>query len=493
MPENKRTEQLDQAIDALLARRNHIPAAAGTADIAPLTQIAADLRDLPRGDLKLRLRSKLERSATMGSSAAATTPSASASLTKISVKPYLSVRDAGAAIEFYKTAFGAVETFRLPDPQGKIAHATIQIGDAEISLADSAPYPGSPDPESLGGSPVRLMITVPDVDNFVRRAVAAGAKILIPVADQFYGARSGRIADPYGHVWVVSTPIQDVPLDEVQRRYDDLVKEEAQMQAGEKVAEKTNYVRKGFRSVTPYFVVDGAGKLMEFVKTAFGAEETFRMPGPEGKLMHAEARIGGSMIAAADANPQYPAKPMPMHLYVDDVDATYERALAAGATSLGAPVDQEYGERGGAIVDPCGNNWYIATAKGATSVPAGVPNLMPYLQPRGAARMIEFLQSAFRAEIVERHDAPDGTVAHAKMRIGDGIVELSDAHGKYVPMPGVLLLYVPDVDAVYRSALDAGAKSLSAPVDQPYGDRSGGVVDPFGDYWFISTHFKDVV
>ena len=120
-------------------------------------------------------------------------------------------------------------------------------------------------------------------------------------------------------------------------------------------------IRKGFRTVTPYLVVEGAARLMDFIKAAFGAVEKFRAPGPEGRLMHAEALIGDSMIEMADANPQYGPMPAAIHLYVENVDAVYQRALDAGAKSISAPVDQPYGDRSGGVVDPFGNRWFIAT------------------------------------------------------------------------------------------------------------------------------------
>ncbi len=101
--------------------------------------------------------------------------------------------------------------------------------------------------------------------------------------------------------------------------------------------------------------------MLKFIKAAFGAEEKFSVPGPGGKLMHAEARIGDSMIELADANPKYPAMPAAIHLYVADVDAVYQRALDAGAKSLSAPVDQPHGDRASAVADPFGNFWFIAT------------------------------------------------------------------------------------------------------------------------------------
>ncbi|HLO00327.1 MAG TPA: VOC family protein [Pyrinomonadaceae bacterium] len=134
------------------------------------------------------------------------------------VIPYLSVNDCAAAIEFYKKAFGATEIMRLPMPGGKLGHAEIKIGDALVMLADEFPDYGNLSPKTLGGSAVRLHMYVEDVDAFFEKAVAAGAKILIPLADQFYGDRSGRLEDPFGHVWLVSTHIEDVSPEEMQRR-----------------------------------------------------------------------------------------------------------------------------------------------------------------------------------------------------------------------------------------------------------------------------------
>ena len=134
------------------------------------------------------------------------------------VTPYLSVNDAAAAIEFYKKGFGATELMRLPGPDGKLGHAEIRIGDALVMLADEFPEYGNLSPRTLGGSAVRLHMYVEDVDAFFEKALAAGAKVLIPIANQFYGDRSGRLEDPFGHVWLVSTHIEDVSPEEMQRR-----------------------------------------------------------------------------------------------------------------------------------------------------------------------------------------------------------------------------------------------------------------------------------
>jgi PhnB protein len=140
-----------------------------------------------------------------------------------SVMPALTVRDAVAAIDFYKRAFGAVEVpARLTDPKGKILHAELRIGDSMIFLTDEFPEFDNLSPESLGGTAVRIALYVEDVDALVDQAVALGAKVLIPVADQFYGDRSGRLLDPFGHQWIVSTHIEDMSPEEMQKRSDAL-------------------------------------------------------------------------------------------------------------------------------------------------------------------------------------------------------------------------------------------------------------------------------
>ena len=133
------------------------------------------------------------------------------------VTPHLVCAGAADAIEFYKNAFGAVETARLPGPEGKIAHAMIRIGDSDVMLVDEFPEMGSVSPESLKGSPVTLHLYVDDVDATVERAVKAGAKIAMPVTDMFWGDRYGKLADPFGHHWSVATHIRDVSMEEMQQ------------------------------------------------------------------------------------------------------------------------------------------------------------------------------------------------------------------------------------------------------------------------------------
>ena len=135
-----------------------------------------------------------------------------------SVTPYLVMKNAAAAIEFYKKAFGAVELLRMAAPGGKIGHAEIKIGDSPVMLADEYPDMGFKGPESLGGTPVSLMIYVDDVDKIYPQAIAAGGKEVRPLQNQFYGDRSGTLTDPFGHVWTISTHVEDVPEEELAKR-----------------------------------------------------------------------------------------------------------------------------------------------------------------------------------------------------------------------------------------------------------------------------------
>lgn len=132
--------------------------------------------------------------------------------------PYLIIKGAADAIEFYKKAFGATELLRMADPQGRVGHAEIKIGDSVIMLADEHPAMGYRGPRSLGGSSVSILLYLPDVDDVFARAVKAGAKAQRPVANQFYGDRSGTLEDPFGHVWTVATHVEDVAPEEMKRR-----------------------------------------------------------------------------------------------------------------------------------------------------------------------------------------------------------------------------------------------------------------------------------
>lgn len=254
-------------------------------------------------------------------------------------------------------------------------------------------------------------------------------------------------------------------------------------------AKAVHYMRPGFTSITPYIIVNGASQFIDFLKNAFDGVERLRVPAPDGTLMHSEVAIGNGMIEAGDANAQIPPAPTDIHLYVNDADATFDRALAAGATSIYRPTDEHpSGDRWGALKDPFGNNWYIATPKGWTPGPEGLRSVQPYLHLREAHKMIPFLETAFGAEDIGTHKTPEGRVLHSTMRIGNATLEIDEAHGEYQPKPCVLHVYVPDADAMYTQALRAGATSVEPPTDKPYGDRSAGVKDPFGNTWYLNTY-----
>ncbi len=143
-----------------------------------------------------------------------------------SVTPYLIVKGADRAIDFYKKVFGAVQRMRMDGPNGTVGHAEIEIDDSIIMLADEFPDMGFRSPQSLGGTGVSLHLYVKDVDACFNRAVAAGAKVLRPVEDQFYGDRSGTVEDPFGHVWTISTHKEDLSPEELQKRSEAFMKQQ---------------------------------------------------------------------------------------------------------------------------------------------------------------------------------------------------------------------------------------------------------------------------
>jgi PhnB protein len=484
----KKVEQLNRAVEALLARSDGRPAKV-EASVKPLVRLAADLRDLPREKFKARLKSELlEGRKTMSTFAE---PIAAVHTT---ATPRLTFKDAAKAIEFYKQAFGAKENMRF-EVGGSIPHADITIGDSRIILSEEWPEGGRFSAETLGSSPVQLSLQVEDVDSFAKRAVTAGLKTILPIKDQFYGRREGSFVDPFGYTWNISTVKEEMSVDEMHRRMKGMTTgpEGGKMSAKDEV--KVDPVPPGFRMVSPYLVAEDGPALLDFASKAFGAEELFRTATPGGGV-HGEVRIGDSMLMIGGGVPgqKFPGSlhPNALHVYVEDTDAVFKQALAAGATSIDAPRDQDYGERSATVKDAAGNFWYIATNKGESYIPQGLHNVNVYLHPRRAEPLIAFMKRAFGAQELAKYASPDGVVHHAQIRIGDSVVEMGEAHGKYESMPAMFYLYVPNVDAVYRQTVAAGATSFQEPTDQPYGDRQAGVRDAFGNTWYIATHIKDV-
>lgn len=246
--------------------------------------------------------------------------------------------------------------------------------------------------------------------------------------------------------------------------------------------------RREVETLIPYLRAERITELLDFVTRAFGAVETLRTTGSAGGI-HAEVRIEDSKLMMGGA-PGLSDLPMALHVYVEDADAVHARAVAAGATTLHGPVDQPYGDREASVLDPFGNHWYIATHTASPASghrPPGLRAVTPYLHPRGAAQLIDFLEAAFGAEATDRHLTPEGLIQHATVRIGGSFLEMGEAHGPWPPMPGTFYLYVDDVDASYARALGVGATALERPTDQPYGERRAAVRDPFDHVWYLAT------
>jgi uncharacterized glyoxalase superfamily protein PhnB len=270
----------------------------------------------------------------------------------------------------------------------------------------------------------------------------------------------------------------------------------------------TTPVKPGFHTVTPYLIVKGAAAMIDFLHEVFGAEERFRAPDETGRIMHAEVRVGNAMLELSDGSDEFPPMPSAFHVYLDDADGAYARAMAAGATSLEEPVDQPYGDREAGFADRFGNQWWVATHRedvseeemmrrfaspvpltqmpGVGPAPKGYWTVNAGARVRGAARLIEFLRDAFQADVASSTDGPDGTIMHADVTIGDSTYEVSDARGDYGQMRSAVHLWVEDVDAVYARAVAAGATTVRPPADAPYGERGAAILDPMGNHWFLA-------
>ena len=482
----KKIEQLNPALEGMLAQNDGRVKKAG-AEIEPLVRIAADLRNLPSANFKARLKAELGGKKRMSAIAE---PVAAV---RMSASPRLAFRDPAKAIEFYQRALGAKEVFRFQIGDD-IPHAELRVGDSSINIAGEWPDGGRFSAETLGHSPIWMSVQVPDVDAFTKHAVAEGMKLVREPKDQFYGHRDATLEDPFGYTWGVFSVTEEMSVEEMHRRMKGLSHGPEGGRLSE-VRKGVDPVPRGFRMVTPYLVAADGPALIDFVKDAFGAEEIMRAETPMGGV-HGEVRIGDSMMMVGGGIPgkNFPGqlKQNALHVYVKDVDSVTKKAVASGATLIDEPRDQEYGERSSTVKDKGGNMWYIATHQAEGAVPKGLFNVNPYLHPRRAEPLISFLKRAFGAQEVAKYASSDGVVHHAVIRVGDSVLEMGEAHDKYEPMAAMFYLYVPNVDAVYKQAVAAGATSFQEPTDQFYGDRSAGVRDAFGNTWYIATHIKDV-
>ncbi len=258
--------------------------------------------------------------------------------------------------------------------------------------------------------------------------------------------------------------------------------------------ESAKFRRPNFPNIAPYFLVKDAPKFIDFLVAAFAGTERMSVPRPDGTIMHAEVAIANSVIEMGDANKQYPARAMTTHLYVPDADATYARALQAGATGVYAPTDEHpSGDRWGEATDPFGNTWYIATRRSQVSGAEGLLTVQPYLHLRAAHEFIPFVEAAFGARATGMHKSPDGLVRHATIEIAGATFEVDEADGGVAATESYLHVYVPDTDAVYARAVAAGATGVNPPYTAPYRDRAATVSDRFGNTWFLATYLGEDV
>jgi len=246
-------------------------------------------------------------------------------------------------------------------------------------------------------------------------------------------------------------------------------------------------IREGFHTITPFIVVPNAPELIDFLKRTFGAQETSRHPHGEGFIASVKVDDTDLLIMGNPGLPG-PERIGAFHVYVPDCDVTFRRAIEAGATSMGEPSDTVYGERAGFVKDAAGNQWYIATHLGATPALKNLWNVSPFAHPSSVRKYIDFLTTVMGAKELVVHEH-GGRVVYAAAQIGDAVLEMGESPN---PLPSGFYLFVEDCDAVYQRAIEAGATSLWPPADQPHGDRTAGLVDPFGYQWIPATRIKIV-
>jgi PhnB protein len=351
------SEQLDQWVEQIIANPDARPGVAGimalnlisrsrlgreqavrylVAHGPALIDTACQLRGLPRGEFRARLRNELERRAAMSNETALAKAVEPASTKAIvnpirvgfrTVTPYLVVANVHEEIAFIEKVFaGEGQIYGLGSAGG--FHAEYKIGDSMLMIGGGgagATWQRTP-------LPATLHIYVADVDAVYERASRAGATELHPPQDQVYGERSAAFRDVGGNQWYPATYKGD------------------------------HYIPEGVHNLMPYLHPRGVAKQMDFLKAAFGAEEVVRGESPDGIIYHAQVKIGNSIVEMGEAHHQWQPIPAQFMLYVDDVDAWYARAIQAeGAVSLSLPANQPYGARVGAVKDPFDNTWYLAT------------------------------------------------------------------------------------------------------------------------------------
>lgn len=315
MSERALVEQLDQAIEQILAGDE--PVIGGEAELAALAEIAGALRHLPAEGFKTQLKAELERTASMPTSATAGFRT---------ITPFLIHEKAPELVDFMKITFGAEELKRNTGGDAYGFYSEVRIGDSVIMI-------GGGTAARRGNLAAALHVYVPDCDAAYRRALEAGAVTIFgergKPADQPYGERSGCVQDPFGNYWYIATRLQSVP-------------------AGEDLG-----------TVLAYLHPEGARKYIDFLERAFGAE-TMEVMEHGGRVMHAAVRIGNAVLEMGEPEDRAGIPSNGFFWFVEDVEAAYERAIAAGATAIRPPQDLPYGLRSGIVKDPSGYLWWPA-------------------------------------------------------------------------------------------------------------------------------------
>ncbi len=312
MPDRALDELLDQAIDAVLARA---PFETSGPELDALVRTASALREMPAKDFQSRLRTELQRRAFMSRVAAVPVREGFRTIT-----PYITVLEGAKLIEFLKHTFGAEELLRSPSPAG--FHAEIRIGDSILMIGSGQSVRGH---ERIGA----FHVYVPDCDAAYRRAIEAGATSMGVPADRPYGERSGFVKDFAGNHWYIATRFASTVAPE------------------------------GLGTVVPFVLPPKARAFIDFLKRAFAAEEMAVFE-ESGRVVHAAVRIGDAILEMGEAR-EVQSMPSSFFLYVEDCDAWYRRAVAAGATSIEEPTDKPYGHRTAVILDPFGYQWIPAS------------------------------------------------------------------------------------------------------------------------------------
>jgi PhnB protein len=289
---------------------------------------------------------------------------------------------------------------------------------------------------------------------------------------------------------MIAADLREMPRTNFKARLKANLQRSAAMSTGTSPEKSAKLVRGMFHTVTPYLTGVRALEVVEFVKQAFGGEELFRAQGGAGGY-HCEVRLADSMLMIGGGGSyQGSDNPISILLTVPDADSAYESAMRAGAISIYPPDDKPYGDREAGVKDVLGNMWYLTTRRVSAHAPEDMPAVTPGFMVNDVVKFVEFLKSAFDATEAFLSRSPDGKIVHARMRVGNTILTIGEARSEYPALPSMVYMYVDDADAVYNRALEAGATSLYPVAQQPYGDRVGGVTDPFGHQWFIATNVK---